>query len=207
MGRIKDEIYPSESRRYAMEYDELGRVTKRTEYSLRSGSPVLNEETFSYDGAGNIVESRKNEKTDTYTYDAGNNSITGKNETRYGVYIDNGCLGSYMLDGEKVQVTYDARKRMKQVDGGAYEYWYDAENNRINMYAVQTNTKYTYDCSGGRHRLVWTIDHNYKETIYGYGAEGLTWSLSDGEYQIYHYDYRGSVIAVTDIEGNVTDTI
>ena len=134
MGRIKDEIYPSESRRYAMEYDELGRVTKRTEYSLRSGSPVLNEETFSYDGAGNIVESRKNEKTDTYTYDAGNNSITGKGETRYGVYIDNGCLGSYMLDGEKVQVTYDARKRMKQVDGGAYEYWYDAENNRINMY-------------------------------------------------------------------------
>ena len=202
-----NEIYPSENRRYAMEYDELGRVTKRTEYSLRSGSPVLNEETFSYDGAGNIVESRKNEKTDTYTYDTTNNSITGKGETRYGVYIDNGCLGSYMLNGEKVDITYDARRRMKQVDGGAYEYWYDAENNRVNMYAVQTNTKYTYDCSGGRHRLVWTIDHNYKETIYGYGAEGLTWSLSDGEYQIYHYDYRGSVIAVTDIEGNVTDTI
>ena len=67
--------------------------------------------------------------------------------------------------------------------------------------------KYAYDCSGGRSRLVWTSDHNLKVTSYYYGAEGLLWSRCNGEYQVYHYDYRGSVVAVTDIDGNVTDTL
>ena len=75
------------------------------------------------------------------------------------------------------------------------------------FYAKQTNTKYTYDSPGGRHRLLWTSDHLEKDTIYGYGADGLQWSVCDGEYRFYHYDYRGSVVAVTDIDGNVTDTV
>jgi|GEM_PF-2227018 len=33
------------------------------------------------------------------------------------------------------------------------------------------------------------------------------WSLCNGTYRVYHYDYRGSVVAVTDINGTVTDTI
>lgn len=75
------------------------------------------------------------------------------------------------------------------------------------MYNRSTNMKYTYDCSGGRSRLVWTSDYTYTVTTYGYGADGLIWSLCNGEYKIYHYDYRGSVIAVTDINGNITDTM
>lgn len=75
------------------------------------------------------------------------------------------------------------------------------------MYYYHTNMKYAYDCSGGRSRLVWTSDHNLKVTSYYYGAEGLLWSRCDGEYQVYHYDYRGSVVAVTDIDGTVTDTL
>lgn len=38
-------------------------------------------------------------------------------------------------------------------------------------------------------------------------ADGLMWSKSNGEYKIYHYDYRGSVVAVTDENGNLTDEI
>ena len=32
------------------------------------------------------------------------------------------------------------------------------------------------------------------------------WSKSGDEYMVYHYDYRGSVVAITDIDGNVTAT-
>ena len=67
--------------------------------------------------------------------------------------------------------------------------------------------KYAYDCSGGRHRLLWTSDHLEKDTTYGYGADGLLWSVCGGEYRFYHYDYRGSVVAVTDMDGNITDTL
>lgn len=43
--------------------------------------------------------------------------------------------------------------------------------------------------------------------VFAYGADGLMWSKSNGEYKIYHYDYRGSVVAVTDENGNLTDEI
>ena len=102
---------------------------------------------------------------------------------------------------------YDRKDRIKKIDGDWNEYWYDADGNRINMYYYHTNMKYAYDCSGGRHRLLWTSDHLEKDTTYAYGADGLLWSVCDGEYRFYHYDYRGSVVAVTDMDGNITDTV
>lgn len=110
-------------------------------------------------------------------------------------------------NGYYQNVTYDAKNRLKKAEGDYSEYWYDADDNRIDMYDHSTNMKYTYDCAGGRSRLVWTSSHLYEVTTYAYGAEGLIWSRTDGSYQVYHYDYRGSVIAVTDIDGNITDTI
>ena len=110
-------------------------------------------------------------------------------------------------NGYYQNVTYDAKNRLKKAEGDYSEYWYDADDNRIDMYDHSTNMKYTYDFAGGRSRLVWTSSHLYEVTTYAYGAEGLIWSRTDGSYQVYHYDYRGSVIAVTDIDGNITDTI
>lgn len=50
-------------------------------------------------------------------------------------------------------------------------------------------------------------DQDNQGTVFAYGADGLMWSKSNGEYKIYHYDYRGSVVAVTDGEGSITDEI
>lgn len=75
------------------------------------------------------------------------------------------------------------------------------------MYYYSTNMQYSYDCADGRSRLVWSNDHTSTVTTYAYGAEGLLWSRANGTYQVYHYDYRGSVVAVSDIDGNITDTL
>ena len=75
------------------------------------------------------------------------------------------------------------------------------------MTSETTSMQYTHDTSDGRNRLIWTKDQDNDVTIYGYGAEGIVWSLCNGEYMVYHYDYRGSVTAVTDIDGSVTDTV
>ena len=141
----------------------------------------------------------------TYQYDQ-NNFIEKMNEDGIGVTV-NGNTATCMINGKKVDISYDITNRLKKIDGDMNEYWYDADNNRINMYYYHTNMKYAYDCSGGRSRLVWTSDHNLNVSSYYYGAEGLLWSRCDGEYQVYHYDYRGSVVAVTDIDGTVTDTL
>lgn len=64
-----------------------------------------------------------------------------------------------------------------------------------------------YDTSDGRNRVAESIDGEGNVTIYGYGADGLVWSKSGDEYMVYHYDYRGSVVAVTDKDSNITDTL
>ena len=67
LGRIRDEICVAQNLRYAMEYDALGRLTKRTEYNLRTNE-VNNVETYSYDAAGNILEAETGAGKDTYAY-------------------------------------------------------------------------------------------------------------------------------------------
>ena len=146
------------------------------------------------DGAGN-----------SYEYGA-NNSITSVN----GVQLETDECGNtlhYIQDGKKLDVLYDAKNRIHQIGGDENQYHYDVENNRVSMSSQGISMTYTYDTSGGRNRLVWMEDQDNQGTVFVYGADGLMWSKSDGEYKIYHYDYRGSVVAVTDENGNLTDEI
>lgn len=207
LGRITEELSIKNMSKYVMTYDALGRLTKRTEYDLNNLSVVKSEESFTYDAAGNITNDTSSDGTsNTVIYNA-NNRITKYNGKRYCTTNVVGNTTFHIMDGNYVGTEYDVRNRLTNVSGDIYSYTYDVENNRINFYAAATNTKYTYDTSDGRNRLVWTIDHEYNVTTYAYGADGLIWSLCNGEYMIYHYDYRGSVVAVTDIDGNITDTI
>ena len=97
------------------------------------------------------------------------------NEDGIGVTV-NGNTTTCKIQGKKVSISYDITNRLKKIGRDNNEYWYDADNNRINMSYYDTNMKYAYDCSGGRSRLVWTSDHNENVTSYFYGAEGLLWS-------------------------------
>ena len=146
------------------------------------------------DGAGN-----------SYEYGA-NNSITSVN----GVQLETDECGNtlhYIQDGKKLDVLYDAKNRIHQIGGDENQYHYDVENNRVSMSSQGISMTYTYDTSGGRNRVVWMEDQDNQGTVFAYGADGLMWSKSNGEYKIYHYDYRGSVVAVTDENGNLTDEI
>ncbi len=205
LGRITSELNPIEMIDYRMTYDSLGRVTQRVEYDLRTNE-AIHTETFTYDAAGNILTAVTPDGTaNTYKYNQ-NNSISKMNEDGIGVTV-NGNTTTCKIQGKKVSISYDVTNRLKKIDGDNNEYWYDADGTRINMYYYHTNMQYLYDSSGGRSRLIWTSDHNENETSYFYGTEGLLWSRCNGEYMVYHYDYRGSVVAVTDIDGNVTDTL
>ncbi|MCI8610760.1 MAG: RHS repeat protein [Clostridiales bacterium] len=150
--------------RYAMEYDALGRLTKRTEYNLRTNE-VNNVETYSYDAAGNILEAETGAGKDTYVYGK-DNQLVEWNGKDYGISAK-GNTTRHMHEGEVVYVDYDGKDRIKKIGGDLNEYWYDADDNRINMYYYHTNMKYSYDSSGGRHRLLWTSSHLEEVSIYG----------------------------------------
>ena len=49
-------------------------------------------------------------------------------------------------------------------------------------------------------------DGTITKYIYGRGLIGEDQCCDGDSLKIYHFDYRGSTIAITDINGNITDT-
>ncbi len=201
LGRIVEEVNIDSYSWYKMTYDSLGRLTKRVEKDVRYSNTIRDTQEFTYDAAGNILTDCDG---NTFKYKE-NNVIEFANGFLY--YTDNKGNTGGVIDNSFVSAGYDARNRITNVNSNEYMYSYDAENNRISMTTETTSTLYTHDSSDGRNRLVWSKDEDNVVTIYGYGADGLAWSVSNGVYMFYHFDYRGSVVAVTNIECTVTDEI
>ena len=205
LGRLTSEYESSSNIRYLMQYDSMGRLTNRTGYSGFTDT-VVEEESYIYDDAGNITSATSFDGiTHTFTYGTSNELLRYDNS-----YIGNDISGRtekcVSMQSGNGGVYYDNLDRIRSINGSYNGYWYDADGNRIDMYYYSTNMMYSWDSSDGRNRLVWTKDHLLNATIYGYGPEGLLWSLCNGDYKIYHYDYRGSVVAITDIDGDVINT-
>lgn len=198
LGRIATELDAITMTEYTMTYDEMGRLTNR-HVKDRNGEY---DESFIYDPAGNIITSSGWGPDYEYTYGK-YNKLSSINEKGLVGIDDAGNTTFYYLDGTAVDLRYDERNRLMDLTHGYGSYGYDAENNRTYADGV----KYIYDTSDGRNRVAESIDGEGNVTIYGYGADGLVWSKSGDEYMVYHYDYRGSVVAVTDKDSNITDTL
>jgi RHS repeat-associated protein len=101
--------------------------------------------------------------------------------------------------------TYDSRNRL--VTAGNLTYEYDAENNRIsvteNVNGCPVKTEYVVNPHAALSQvLIKTVGN--EQTYYVYGL-GLIGQEVAGEYSSYHFDLRGSTVAITDADGKVTD--
>ena len=174
-------------------YDELSRVTKRSTYDLTDPEGEVEEETFSYDLAGNLTDDAGNA---TFTYGT-NNRLTAYNNTAI----------SYDLDGNMLNVgamncTYDSSNRLIAVGGLAYTY--DAENTRIRSVNDTVETTYAYDVNARLSRLLMkTTGDEVKKYIYGLG---LLYEDDGSDFLTYHFDLRGSTVAISDDSGMIVDT-
>ena len=165
-------------------------MTKRTVKNL--SNQVLSEESFTYDAAGNITDAPGS----CFAYDTNNRLVTF-----------NGNAVSYDLDGNMLSngsltCTYDSANRL--VSAGGHTYTYNAEDVRIRNLCSDADTKYTYDTSSKLSKLLCKTTNGIT-TKYVYGR-GLIGEEKCGEFKTYHFDCRGSTIAITDICGNITDT-
>ena len=172
-------------------YDSLSRVPTRTVKNLSDDS-VVSTETFSYDSAGNVTSAPDS----SFQYDTNNRLISF-----------NGNAVSYDLDGNmlsngSLSCTYDSANRL--LTAGGHTYTYDAADVRIRNLCADEDTTYTYDPHAKLSRLLCKTTNNVV-TKYVYGM-GLIGEEVNNAFKTYHFDARGSTIAITNASGNIIDT-
>ena len=172
-------------------YDNLSRVTARTVKKLSDNS-VVSTETFNYDAAGNVTSAPDS----SFQYDTNNRLISFNGNT---VSYD---LDGNMLSNGSLACTYDSANRL--ITAGGHTYTYNAEDVRIRNLCSDEDTTYTYNTNAKLSQLL-TKTTNGVVTKYVYGL-GLIGEESSNMFRTYHFDFRGSTVAVTDASGTVTDT-
>ncbi len=85
------------------------------------------------------------------------------------------------------------------MSAGETSYRYDAENQRIGV----NQTRYVINSQPALSQVLVKEESGVK-TFYVYGL-GLIGEEKDGEYRSYHFDFRGSTVAITDHTGKVVE--
>ena len=198
LGRILSETHLAENVKFEYNYDSLSRVTKRTVTNLSDNT--TSEETYSYDAAGNITSCTVSDGTNTFVYDQ-NNRLTSYNGQAVTYDMDGNML-SATLNGAQMSFVYDSANRL--ISAGGNTYTYNVEDVRVRNLCGESETTYAYNTNGRLSQLlVKTTDGVVTKYVYGLGLIG---EETSGNFKTYHFDYRGSTTAITDINGNVTDT-
>jgi RHS repeat-associated protein len=161
---------------------------------------LISQFDYSYDAAGNIVKEQTLPKPEsvsvppvTMTYSAANRLATYNGQA---VQFDaDGNMVSGPLAGEMANFRFDSRNRL--VQAGDTSYRYDAENQRLGV----NQTSYVINSQPALSQVL-VKDENGVKTFYVYGL-GLIGDEKEGEYRAYHFDFRGSTVALTDNAGKV----
>ncbi len=171
-------------------YDELNRVKTRTIKDLNGN--VLSEESFNYDAAGNITAANEFD----FAYDT-NNRLT----EYLGHAVEYDADGN-MLSNSRYTLEYDSANRLVKACNNIYTY--NAEDIRIRNVYGEYDTTYTYNTNCKLSQLLCKTTNGIT-TKYVYGL-GLIGQEKENEFKTYHFDYRGSTVAITEINGTITDT-
>jgi RHS repeat-associated protein len=181
-------------------YNEAGQLKQQKDVVVATGE-IISQFDFKYDAAGNIIEEKTNFDPDPeinleMTYQAANRLATYNDKT---VQFDaDGNMTKGFLSGELVNFEFDSRNRLTQA--GSTVYRYDAENQRIGV----NQTSYVVNSQPALSQVLVRTKGNGEVTYYVYGL-GLIGEASAGNYFSYHYDRRGSTVALTDESGQVTE--
>ena len=117
-------------------------------------------------------------------------------------YDADGNMTSAYHDGSRDSFRYDSTNRLIGTNTNAYTY--NAENVRIRNLCGDSDTTYVYNTNAKlSSMLMKTTDGVVTKYVYG---RGLVGEETNGVFKTYHFDYRGSTVAITDINGDVTDT-
>jgi len=203
-GRLTQTMRPDGSTE-TRTYDDGGRITQLKD--IDANNILINQYDYEYDAASKItIESSKkaeqalnlSDATMTYTTDNRLETYNGSTVT----YDADGNMTAGPLNETLQNFTYDSRNRLTSL--GTITYTYDAENNRTAVTVDSQQTRYLINPNAALSQVLIKTDPDETETYYIYGL-GLIGEETGETYRSYHYDLRGSTVAITDINGTITD--
>ncbi len=180
------------------QYDVKGQLLAQTDLDAQGNRLVAY--TFSYDAAGNLVQELVTPEllpvlpaSVKMTYTAANRLATYNGQA---VPFDaDGNLLTVPLNGQMSALQFDSRNRL--IQAGNTSYRYDVENQRIGV----NQSRYVVNSQPALSQVL-VKEENGVKTFYVYGL-GLIGEEMNGQYRSYHFDYRGSTVALTDGSGQV----
>ncbi|SNS57826.1 RHS repeat-associated core domain-containing protein [Anaerovirgula multivorans] len=189
-------------------YNTEGRLTALLD--IEEDGTVINHYIFDYDAVGNITEEVSSQEQELplpgkliqMTYNEANRLAAYNGETVLYDKDNNMIWGP--LDNEMTVFHYDSRNRL--TEAGATTYAYDANNNRIAITEDNVTKQYVVNPNTILSQVLMERDQEGNVTVaYVYGLGLISKENANGEINIYHYDLRGSTVALTDMAGNLTD--
>ncbi len=209
------------------EYDDNGRLLKTTrsdgsiqiqsynsagwlikQVDTAANNQIIAQFDYSYDENSNITaevssipELPPTPANITMTYSVDNRLADYNGEPVN--YDADGNMTRGPLDNQLTDFTYDSLNRLSQV-GDNTTCIYDAEGNRVEVRQGTESTSYIINPHALLSQLLMKEEPDGTKTYYVYG-QGLIGEESAGQYRSYHYDLRGSTIALTDEQGEVID--
>ncbi|OQY55428.1 MAG: hypothetical protein DRR08_15345 [Candidatus Parabeggiatoa sp. nov. 2] len=199
-GQLVREIRPNGTQ-VIRRYDKAGQLLQQTDISP---SEVIAQFEFRYNAVGNITNEQPALKPPlldaTMTYTAANRLATYNSKPVK--YDADGNMTKGPLAGAMKAFQFDSRNRLSQVAGTFYQY--NAENQRIAVKSNGKTTHYVINPHAALSQVLVKTAADGTQTYYVYGL-GLIGEETDGAYRAYHYDLRGSTIALTDATGTVVE--
>jgi RHS repeat-associated protein len=198
-GRLISTLRPNNGTQMTRVYNDAGQLKQQKDIVVAT-EEVISQFDFSYDAAGNIIKEKTGPDVDPdinleMSYQAANRLATVDDKA---VQFDaDGNMTRGPLSGDLVDFGFDSRNRLIQAGDTVYNY--DAENQRIGVNQIQ----YVVNSQPALSQVLVKEDNGQK-TFYVYGL-GLIGQESNGEYLSYHFDFRGSTVALTNETGQVVE--
>ena len=191
----------------AYTFDTAGRVTA---LANSKGATAICNYALTLDPVGNHTQCAQNEPLQPvlppqnigYTYDTDNRLTASGTVTC--AYDANGNLTARREN----TFAYDFENRLIQstINGVDSQYQYDGLGNRMAVATISGTQRYVVDTNGTLSHVLAVTDRAGTVSAYYVYGRGLVSSISStGDSRYYHYDVRGSTIALSDSTGKVTD--
>jgi RHS repeat-associated protein len=192
-------------------YDDIKRITGLQTVIIDDEVPL--PEVYTYDPVGNRLTWREGSTTTYYTYNEQTNQLMNAGPVNY-IYDHNGNVTSKnsMIGGVDYSFDWDNENRLVKVRtfdtsvGDSLGFNYCGLGKRIRKihYNSDDTTRYTYD---GMYVASEFGNNDSMLSAYIY-ANGLLFARYDfsGEKNYYHHDALGSIVGLTDTNGDVVQS-
>jgi len=189
-------------------YDTAGRLTSLS----NSGSSSINSYSYTLNALGFHTSVIQTEPLEPFpmpatnlncTYDNANRIITAGNSTF--THNGNGCMTS--RSEPQTNYSWDTLDRLLSISGSSsISYTYDALGNRRSRTENSVTTRYVLDLNSSMTNVLIETDASGNPANYYVYANGMLISRikPNGDTRYYHYDSRGSTIAMTNQTQQIT---